>query len=346
MILSSASGEPNKFVRLGEVCELYSGRALRDVQRTDSGGALLVRGLDLRDGNILSHQGLQRISSIRELPEKLRLRPGDILMPTVTSKPRAVLVTQDMGECYAHNTVTVVRPNIGAPAPSVLADYLRSPAFLEFAGLHASYLKNDFRLPLFALSALPIPARLADAAPFDALCRASLSHLELRAAIADVRRLTPELILHLKRHEHDLEAVPWEVFEELVAEFMASWGGFTDVRLVGRDSSTQADIMAFHWIEPGGIRLKYFVEVKKTKDRVGMEVINQVHGAFALEQPSHGWTLAMIVSLGGFKDTRRISRSELELRNLHLKDREDVVSWLNSYQLAPGGLWLRRFRES
>jgi len=251
-----------------------------------------------------------------------------------------------MGECYAHHTVTVVRPNTGAPPPSVLADYLRSPAFLEFAGLHASRLRNYFRLPISALSNLPIPLRLADAAPLDTLSRVTLSHLELRAAIADVRQLTPELILHLKRHERDLEAVPWEVFEELVAEFMASWGDFTDVRLVGRDSSTQADIMAFHWAEPAGVRLKYFVEVKRTKDCVGIEVINQVHGAFALEQPRHGWTLAMIVSLGGFKDMKRFSRSELELRNLHLKGREDVLRWLNSYQLAPDGLWLRRLRES
>lgn len=345
VILSGASDEPNNVVRLGDICELYTGRAPRGVQCTGSGEVRLVRGYDLRDGSTLSHERLQQISSSTGLCRESRLRLGDILIPSVTRKPRAVLVNREMGECYAHHTVTVVRPKIGAPPPSILAEYLRSPAFMEFAESYAARLNENLRLSPYVLSNLPIPAQLASAEPIDSLGRFFLSGLELRAAIADVRRLTPELILHLKKHERDLESVPWQVFEELVAEFMASWG-FTDVRLVGRDPSTQADIMAVHWVEPSGVRLKYFVEVKHTKDSVGMEVISQVYGAFALEQPIHGWTLAMIVSLGGFKDTKRLGRSDLELRNLHLKGRKDVLRWLGSYQLAPGGLWLRRFQES
>lgn len=340
MSLSDAYTEPS--VRLGDICEMYAGRALRDQQCTETGGVFLVRGCDLRDGKFPSHEGLHQISSTKGLSENLRLRLGDILVPSVTRKARAVLVNCDTGECYADRTVTVVRPKIGAPSPSALANYLSSPAFLEVAGRYASRLRDDLYLPPSTLSDLPIPARLVNAELIETIKRFSISRLELRKAIADVRQLTPDLILHLKRHERDLEAVPWQVFEQLVAEFMASWG-FTDVRLVGRDPSTQADIMAVHCVEPMGVRLKYFVEVKHTKCRVGMEVISQVHGAFALEQPKHGWTLAMIVSLGGFKDTKRLGKGELELRNLHLKGREDVLGWLNGYQLAPGGLWLRRF---
>ncbi len=82
-------------------------------------------------------------------------------------------------------------------------------------------------------------------------------------------------------------------------------------------------------VEPVGTRLKYFVEVKRTRDRVGIEVINQVYGAFALEQPDLGWTLAMIVSLAGFKNTQRFTREQLEARNMRPRNRRRCP------QLAP-----------
>jgi len=173
----------------------------------------------------------------------------------------------------------------------------------------------------------------------EALEHFALTRVETRHAVEEARTLTPELLDHLRKHGRDLEKLPWDVFEHLIAEFLASWG-YRDVRLVGRDTTTQADVVAVHEIQPAGIRLRYFVEVKRTREQVGIEIINQVYGAFAFEQPKYGWTVAMIVSLAGFKKVKRFSHGQFGTRNLHLKDGSDVVKWLQDYRFGPNGLWL------
>lgn len=72
--------------------------------------------------------------------------------------------------------------------------------------------------------------------------------VELIHVIETVKRLTPDLIAYLQSHEIDLDKLRWDVFEHLVAEFFASWG-FQDVRLVGRNSKTSADIFAAYFID-------------------------------------------------------------------------------------------------
>lgn len=173
----------------------------------------------------------------------------------------------------------------------------------------------------------------------ETLERFALSSVQMRDAVEEVCSLTPQLLNHLKCHEEDLEKLPWDVFEHLVAEFLASWGHY-DVRLVGHDKRTQADVIAIQDVEPAGIRLKYFVEVKRTHDRIGIQVINQIYGAFALEQPRYGWSVAMIVSLGGFTDTQRMKGHDIKKRSLHLKNASDVIKWLRSYTFSRTGLWL------
>src|SRR5689334_19823556 len=104
----------------------------------------------------------------------------------------------------------------------------------------------------------------------------------LAHVIESIRKLTPELILYLKVYKEAISAIPWQVFEHLVAEFLAA-KGFEDVRLVGRDSRTSADIYAAHTRDPLGTRIRFFVEVKRTREAVGIEVINSVLGAMLSE---------------------------------------------------------------
>ena len=87
------------------------------------------------------------------------------------------------------------------------------------------------------------------------------------------------MIAHLKSHKDDIERINPEVFEHLVAEFLAA-GGFDDVRLVGRNRRTQADIFAATKVGAFGVPMRLFVEAKRWRNRVGMEVINQVFGAY------------------------------------------------------------------
>lgn len=162
---------------------------------------------------------------------------------------------------------------------------------------------------------------------------------ELNHVIETVRRLTPDLIAHLQSHEGDLDKLRWDVFEHLVGEFLAS-GGFQDVRLVGRNSKTSADVFAVHFVDYLEMKIRYFIEVKRWKKKVGVQIIDQVYGAMLSERPTFGWHAAMIVSLVGFKDFEKYNREVLTLKGIELKDRNDLLRWLRGYKRNSSGLWL------
>lgn len=164
-------------------------------------------------------------------------------------------------------------------------------------------------------------------------------------SVANVRELSVELISYLKNHKSELDKLRWDVFEHLVAEFLASHG-FEDIALVARDPITSADIFAVHKIIPTGEKVRFFVEVKHTDDKAGIEVINEVFGAYTMERPKFGWDVAMIVSLAGFTNPRKISTDKVSLIGVRLKDRDDVESWLDGYSPTESGLWLPKPQTS
>jgi Restriction endonuclease len=86
--------------------------------------------------------------------------------------------------------------------------------------------------------------------------------------------------------------------------------------------------------------MRVFVEVKRWKDTIGIEVINQVLGAFLGERERFGWNAALVVTVGGFRDFEKWSREELTLKNVHLKDRTDLLRHLDGYKQRANGLWL------
>jgi len=65
-----------------------------------------------------------------------------------------------------------------------------------------------------------------------------------------------------------------------------------------------------------------------------------VLGACLSERPQFGWHAALIVSVGTFTRTRKFSRTELSLRGVELRDRGDLMDWLQAYELKGNGLWL------
>lgn len=157
--------------------------------------------------------------------------------------------------------------------------------------------------------------------------------------VSTVRKLSPALIDHLRSKKDDLRKIRWQVFEHLVAEFLTQHG-FKDVRLVGRDRQTSADIYATQVVDSTGIVLKVFVEVKRWKDVVGVSVINEVAGAMFIEKEKIGWHAGMIVAVGGFSDIEKISKPGLSLKGLELKDKTDLLRWLDGYTPNKNGLWL------
>lgn len=158
--------------------------------------------------------------------------------------------------------------------------------------------------------------------------------------IESAKDLTPEMISHLKGLPEDLRMLSPDIFEQLVGELLC-FQGFEDVRLVGRDSSTAADIFAAKKLCGIDITYRLLIEVKRHKKRIGIEVINQVVGAMVTERARHGWHSALIVSLSGFKSLKRESPEGLSLQGIELKEGADIVRWLDDYSCSrEGGLWL------
>lgn len=163
-------------------------------------------------------------------------------------------------------------------------------------------------------------------------------------AIEAFRELKPDLIKHLQRHGEDLAKIRPDVFEQLVGELLRSTG-WEDIRFVGRNPRTSADIFAGHYT-PGGLgQHRMFVEVKRWRKRIGVEVFNQVLGAMISEREDFGWHSALIVALGGASDTRKYDRDQWRRKGLEVKDKEDLMHWLRDYKPNTEGLWVRRQEE-
>ena len=58
------------------------------------------------------------------------------------------------------------------------------------------------------------------------------------------------------------------------------------------------------------------------------------------ERPTIGWHAAMIVSKAGFRDFRKFNPYQLSLQGIELKDKNDLLKWLDDYEPNERGLWL------
>ncbi|NVK63131.1 MAG: restriction endonuclease [Flavobacteriales bacterium] len=158
--------------------------------------------------------------------------------------------------------------------------------------------------------------------------------------ISEVKNLSPELLNYLIKNRPDLRLLHWKTTEQLVAEFFASWGYNTE--LVGKNSYTSADIIAIRPNDLSNIGFKCYIEVKNTKQKVGIEVINQLIGAISSERLLNGYHVGMIVSISGFKDVNKWSPDQLKYLGVEMRDSTDVNNWLDNYQFSDSGLWLRQ----
>lgn len=154
--------------------------------------------------------------------------------------------------------------------------------------------------------------------------------------VSSVREVRIELIEWLARHPTAISSVAWDAFERIIAEVLASKG--FEVELTARTQNASADIIAIRR-DNLGVETRYLVECKRYQDkkRVGLSIVNGVLGAKKRAGADH----ALLVTTNHF--TRHVRRLEESLRDLrlHLRDGDDVRSWLTSYEPTKhGGLWL------
>jgi hypothetical protein len=154
--------------------------------------------------------------------------------------------------------------------------------------------------------------------------------------VSSVREVRIELIEWLAYHPTAISSVTWDAFEKIIAEVLASKG--FKVELTARAQNASADIIAIHR-DNLGVETKYLVECKRFQDkrRVGLNIVNGVLGAKKRAGADH----ALLVTTSYF--TRPVTKLKESLRDLrlHLRDGDDVRSWLTSYEpTIHGGLWL------
>ncbi|BBO74555.1 hypothetical protein DSCW_19720 [Desulfosarcina widdelii] len=154
--------------------------------------------------------------------------------------------------------------------------------------------------------------------------------------VTSVKEVYTEYILWLKKHPEVIDQMAWEAFEKMVAEILSSRGFIVD--LTGRVRNQSADLIAIR-VDELGVETKYLIECKRyaRTRRIGLDIVNAVIGAARRADVDH----SLLVTSSLF--TEDVKRQENRLRDcrLHLRDGDDVVSWLSDYTpREEGGLWL------
>lgn len=304
--------------RLGDICEIYTERTVPRQDAGESGSALFLSAYDLREATTLSTDDLRHVGTVRGVPGTHRLRAGDILLPKISKRPRAILVASELDECYADRTLTVLRPTAAAPPALILAEYLRSEAFQEFVSNRAAHLGGALRLFPSDLAALPIPLPRQ-------VYALGTEQLEAQAVRSEIVLANDQLIEHLSRQPSDLHKLAPRKFEELIAELLENMGW--EVSLTKKTRDGGRDILAF--LNTGIGRFLCLVEAKRYAPErpVGVELVRSLYGTLCDEQANS----ALLVTTSYFSpDARRFQRRHTY--TLGLREYEDVVDWIRKWR--------------
>ncbi|UYQ92136.1 pentapeptide repeat-containing protein [Chitinophaga horti] len=148
-----------------------------------------------------------------------------------------------------------------------------------------------------------------------------------------VQHINTELLMHLKKHPHDIHHLHWRGFEELVAELLASFGWSVELTSATKDNGY--DIFGIYK-DDSGIRHSWIIECKKyNPDRkVGIEVVRSLYGVKTDLRVGNA-LLATTSSFTEGVDNFKASRYDLDTKNLN-----GIIEWVNSYKRRDSGLYI------
>ena len=152
-----------------------------------------------------------------------------------------------------------------------------------------------------------------------------------------VQTVNADILAYLKRHPEALHSIHWRLFEELVAEVLASFGWEVDLTQPTNDGGY--DIFAISKDDHSGVRTSWVIECKRWSKTVGVDVARSL---FSVKADLHAG-MAMLATTSNFASgvhDLKASRYDLEL-----KDFEGILEWLNEYKPNPEGrLYLKENR--
>ena len=133
-----------------------------------------------------------------------------------------------------------------------------------------------------------------------------------------------ELVREIAKHPQDIYSISPRRFEEIVAYILEQFGFTVDLTAQTRDGG--ADILAVTK-DALGITTSYIVECKRyAKDnKVGVATARAIYGVKTAKRKDH----AIIATTSLFtQDAVTFSRTQ-EVINLHLRDFNSVMGWIN-----------------
>jgi hypothetical protein len=142
-------------VALQDICEVIQGFRHPPEEITLESGEHVVRGRDLTTES-LGKDRLSRFKLELDIPERVRIRPGDILVQRIGAKPQLVVATNELEGVVAGNTVFILRPRDARIDSTVIAEFLRSSIGQQLLVSRARTVTAP-TLSLAGLRSVPIP---------------------------------------------------------------------------------------------------------------------------------------------------------------------------------------------
>jgi HJR/Mrr/RecB family endonuclease len=161
-----------------------------------------------------------------------------------------------------------------------------------------------------------------------------------RRLIQVIQTISAELIKYLKAHPRELDEIRPRQFEELIAEILASFGW--EVRLTPPTKDGGYDIYAITK-DVSGKRIPWLIECKKyaRQQRVGVDVVRCLYGTKLLLGKDEA--NLMLATTSHF--TKGVHDFKASRYDLHLRDYEGILEWINEYKPNPNGrLYIKEHR--
>jgi hypothetical protein len=315
--------QKNNTARLVDFCEIHFGRRLRDGnQESDATKIRLVRGADLFRG-VLNSEQLEACQVTDAIPEALRIRPGDILVPCVTRRPCARLVGSELVDCFADRTITIVRPRPGNLPGNRLAAYLSSSEFLGAVSKYASTLNGALHLTAKVLSELPFVVPTEWGLPSDSV-------------ISLMDRLARDIIRVIAQNSGELRHVEWRQLERVLATAFEGLGFEAELTPASKDGGKDIVLTCMEQ----GTKRRYVVEVKHwvSGKAVGGSHLRKFLDVIVSGEHDSG----LFLSTSGFARNAQDSVMHLEHRRMRLAGAEKVVGLCQMYVRGESGLWVAK----
>jgi restriction endonuclease Mrr len=134
------------------------------------------------------------------------------------------------------------------------------------------------------------------------------------------------LIEYLAKHPDEIHAVHSRRFEEIICEVFTSFGFTVELTKQTRDGGL--DLICFK-TDVLGIATKYVIEVKRyaPQRRISVHLVRAFYAVKVAEAACHG----IFATTSTFtKDAWKFSKKQ-HILNLHLRDKQDVMGWIQTY---------------